>query len=263
MLVVAGPRLDNDGVDAVRRFAERTNLGVLNTWGLKGLFRWDSPYHLGTAGLQERDFELGGVLDAATVLGVGLDPDESPPELLGNLVEVSPDELDEWAERLGWAERAPAPTRLYTELAAALQPLYASDAAPLAPARAVVTIAALLPSGELVTADPGLAGLWVARTFTTTVLGSVRVPADKTVRWYDVDGPRLAVTVAPLDREPDGDTVVVVWHDDGRATASPEEHRAALGRALARGGPHVVDVAVDLSLTQVLLDVAGPVRAWR
>jgi thiamine pyrophosphate-dependent acetolactate synthase large subunit-like protein len=253
--------LDDDGVAAVRRFAARTNLGVLNTWGLKGLFRWDSPHHLGTAGLQERDFELAGVLQADVVLGVGLDHDESPPELLGNLTEIDVDELDGWAERLGRAVDDPARPPLYTELAAALQPLYASTSVPLSPARAVAELAAVRPDGAIVAADPGPAGLWVARTFTTTELGSVRVPARPGDRWFDVDGPRIAVTVAPVDRDPVGDTVLVVW--GAGDVASVEVHRAQLSAALAANGPQVVEVPVDLSLTRVLVDVAGPVRAWQ
>ena len=34
---------------------------VINTWGAKGVFRWDSELHGGTAGLQARDFELARV----------------------------------------------------------------------------------------------------------------------------------------------------------------------------------------------------------
>lgn len=259
-LVVAGPRLGDDGIEAVRRFAERTNLGVLNTWGLKGLFRWDSPYHLGTAGLQARDFELAGVLDADVVLGVGLDHDESPPALLGKLEEIDVAALDEWAKRLGRADDPPARPPLYTELAAALQPLYASEAVPLTPARAVATLATVRPEGAVVAADPGPAGFWVARTFTTTELRSVRVPASRDARWFDVDGARLAVTLAPVDREPVGDCVLVVW--GGSSPVSAADHERELRAALTAGGPHVVEVAVDLSCTQVLVDIAGPIRAW-
>jgi len=260
-VVVAGPRLDDEGVEAVRRFAEQTNLGVLNTWGLKGLFRWDSPYHLGTAGLQERDFELAGVLDAEVVLGIGLDYDESPPDLLGSLVEVTVDELDRWAARLGPRLEDPARPRLYSELSAALQPLYASDAVPLSPARAVADVAALRPDGAVVTADPGPAGLWIARAFATTELRSVRVPAQRGARWFEVDDARIAVTVGPVDHEPEGDVVLIVW--GAGELASVEEHTDRLRAALDRNGPQIVEVPVDLSLTKVLIDIAGPVRAWQ
>ena len=240
ILVVAGPGAA-PWVDDIRRFAERTNVGVVNTWGLKGLFRWDSPYHLGTAGLQERDFELAGVDDAEVVLGIGLDADESPRALLGNLVEIGADELDAWADRLGHADSPPARPRLYTELAAAVQPLYADDGVPRNPARAARDLAAALPPGGLVVADPGPAGLWVARTFPTTELGSVYVPSrrgpgqavERALEAARAGRPTVLVTLdPPNDLDDDVDLVVAVWD------------------------------TVDFSSTKVLVDVAGPVRAW-
>ena len=73
------------------------------------------------------------------------------------------------------ASRAAA--RSYEQLAAALQPLYASAAVPLSPARAAADLGATRPDGALVLADPGPAGLWVARALPTTELGSVVVPS--------------------------------------------------------------------------------------
>ncbi|HXY93909.1 MAG TPA: thiamine pyrophosphate-binding protein, partial [Acidimicrobiia bacterium] len=58
-LVLAGSGVIRAGaVDALRTLAEETGLGVLNVFTAKGLFRWDSPFHLGTAGLQLHDFAL-------------------------------------------------------------------------------------------------------------------------------------------------------------------------------------------------------------
>jgi len=104
---VVGPGVVPDHVDAVRRFAADTGLGVLNTYGVKGLFRWDDPAHLGTIGLQERDVELAGVLDADLVLGVGLDDRELGPGDLGPKAQVvDPADLPAWAQRLGRADEA-------------------------------------------------------------------------------------------------------------------------------------------------------------
>jgi hypothetical protein len=263
----------------VRRFAERTNLGVVNTWGLKGLFRWDSPFHLGTAGLQERDFELAGIGDADIVLGIGLDFDESPRELLGPLVEVDAGELDSWAERLGRAPEPPARPSLYSDLAAVVQPLYALDEVPLNPARAAGDLAGALPAGGLVAADPGPAGLWVARTFPTTDLGSVVVPARVTPAaavTIAADAvangrPAVAVTTAPIDehtaaaiddaRAKGTNLVLEVWGGDG-PLSSPAQRIEQMAAAIAAGGVHVLDVPVDFSFTRVLVEVAGSVRAW-
>ncbi len=263
----------------VRGFARRTNLGVLNTWGLKGLFEWDSPFHLGTAGLQERDFELAGVHEVDEVVGVDLDEAESPRALLGNLTEVTSHDLDRLAGRVGRAAAAPPRSRLYTELAAVVGPLYADERAPLNPARASADLAAALPSGGLVVADPGPAGLWVARTFPTTELGSVLVPARRSpaaaVTFGAVgarDGrPTIAVTTDPVDgptaaaiegARADGLAMVVaVWGTDA-PPLSPADHVNALRAALVEPGVTVVPVAVDFGPTRLLVDVAGPVRAW-
>ena len=61
-------------VDGVRALAERLGVAAVNTWGAKGVFRWDSPFHGGTAGLQARDFELAGLGEIDLLVTSGLDP---------------------------------------------------------------------------------------------------------------------------------------------------------------------------------------------
>ena len=41
-----------------------TGAPVVNTWGAKGVLRWDDPHHAGTAGLQADDFDLAGLADS-------------------------------------------------------------------------------------------------------------------------------------------------------------------------------------------------------
>src|SRR5207244_8306725 len=78
-LVLAGPGVVRaNQVAALQAFAAQAGVGVVNTWGAKGVFPWNSPHHYGTAGLQARDFELAGFDDAQLVIAVGLDPDEAP-----------------------------------------------------------------------------------------------------------------------------------------------------------------------------------------
>jgi len=279
---VVGPGVVPDHVDAVRRFAADTGLGVLNTYGVKGLFRWDDPAHLGTIGLQERDVELAGVLDADLVLGVGLDDRELGPGDLGPKAQVvDPGDLPAWAQRLGRADEAPRPGRLYTELRSALLPLYESEAVPLTPAAAAADVAEVLPDGGVVCADPGPVGLWIARALpTTTPLGSVVVPpvagrghAPAAALAAAAAGrPVLLCTHHPASGEVRAaveraaangwQLAVEVWGDDDSPVASRAERRDRLAAALAGGGQHLLGVPVDLSLTRVLVEVAGPVSAW-
>lgn len=261
----------------MRRFAAATGVGVLNTFGAKGLFRWDDPAHLGTIGLQERDVELAGVLDADVVLAVGLDDRELGPADLGPRVSVvEPSALESWVERV-----VPAPPgRLYGELRAALLPLYGDESVPLTPAAAAADLAEALPVGGLVCADPGPVGLWVARALPTTVLGSVHVPP------VAGRGPAIAAALeaastgrsvvlathhpasgevrAGLERATANHwpLVVEVWGDDSLPLSSRAARRDRLAAAFADGGQHLHPVPVDLSLTKVLVDVAGPVSAW-
>ena len=111
---------------------------------------------------------------------------------------------------------------LYEQLSAALQPLYASATVPLSPARAAADLGAHAGLGRLVLADPGPAGLWVARAFPTTELGSVVVPA------LPVGGFALAGAHRGVVGRPSGGR-------RGRRPRRPSHGRAARsGRALGR-----------------------------
>jgi hypothetical protein len=223
-------------LEGLHALAEQVGVAVINTWGAKGVFRWDSPYHGGTAGLQALDFDLAGLADVDVLLTSGLDPLEvtsrpweaRPVEVL----DLAPADLAgfDWGEPPADLAR-PA---LYSELAAVVGPMYDDPATPPARLRA---IAAASPEGALVVAPPGLVGYWVARTWSTTEPGSVVVPASPdpaVAQRVAVDAaaggrPVTYVTDAPIDL-PGVD--VVVWTD-------------------------------DLAIPRALLDVAGPLAAWR
>jgi thiamine pyrophosphate-dependent acetolactate synthase large subunit-like protein len=162
-------------VDGLHAFADAAGCGVVNTWGAKGVFVWDDPRHFGTAGLQARDFELAGLGDVDVLVTSGLDDDEvtsRPWEGRAEVIDIDPAELATARPTLprGTLHR-PA---LYTELAAVCGPLYRQPGS--APARAAA-LAAALPEGGVVVAEPGLVGFWIARTLPTSVPGSVVVPA--------------------------------------------------------------------------------------
>ena len=208
--VLAGPGVIRTGqLDGIRTFAAAAGLGVANTWGAKGMFAWDSPHHLGTCGLQADDFALLGFGDVDLLVGSGLDPDEAPEArwALAPRAVVAPKHLAalgrSWA---GVAVTGP-PNRLYPQLAAVVGRLSPSAQVPLSPARAVVDLRAALPPDGVIAADPGLAGLWIARTFPTTDARSIGVPATVAPGYAAaaaltarLDGrPAIAVTTAPAD----------------------------------------------------------------
>ena len=212
-VVLAGPGVVRAGaVDALRDLAAAASLGVVNTWGAKGVFDWRSDHHLGTAGLQERDFELCGFDEYDLIVGVGVDPAESSRERWA----LAPSrQLDPWQLRALAADppvREPAsiePTELFGRLAAVVQPLYRSGDFPLSPGRVVAEVAAAVAEGGFVAADPGRTGLWMARAFPTSELGSVLVPATVAagvataaalvVKLRQPDRRVVAMTTAPLD----------------------------------------------------------------
>jgi hypothetical protein len=283
LVVLVGPELVRaDCIEELRAFAAAGNLPVANTWGAKGVFAWDSPHHMGTCGLQARDFELLGFAGYDAIVATGIDPLESPPDrfALAPLVEVDPSALAPLAERVTPTPGAIAPSDLYQRLAKVAQPGYVDDRVPLHPARAVADLRAALPPTGIVAADPGPAGLWVARTFPTTDAGTVVVPATVTPGIAAVlaltaavrGRPAVAVTTAPLD----GPTravldlaarlparfVVEAWGPEGGTFGSVAEHLERLRSALRQPGATTLEVPVDLSPTAELVDAAGPVIAW-
>lgn len=283
VVVLVGPGLVRAGAIAgLRAFATSAGVGVANTWGAKGVFPWDSRHHMGTAGLQERDFELLGFADAGAVVASGIDPDESAPEhfALAPVVPVTPHRLTaDLAAELTPSDDGIPPNRLYERLAAVAQPGYVADKVPLHPARAVADLRAALPPDGVVAAAPGLAGLWVARTFPTTAPESVVVPA--TVAPGVAAGialaaalrnrPAVAVVTDPIDDATAAITalaaglglslVVSVW-SPARDLPHVDAHATDLAAAFAAPGVTEVRVPVDTGDTALLIDAAGPVVAW-
>jgi thiamine pyrophosphate-dependent acetolactate synthase large subunit-like protein len=286
VVVLAGPGVIDDGaIDGLRSFAAAGSLGVANTWGAKGVFAWDSPHHLGTCGLQAHDFELLGFADADLIVTTGISDDESPRErfALAPVVDVAPSSLAERAGEFVAAGDA-LPNELYPKLAAVAQPGYTEEKIPLHPARAVADLGAALPAGGLVTAEPGVAGLWVARTFPTPALdpgeprrvlvpgrGEPGIASRRALEAARQGRPAIAVADAPLDgavssvfdeaARNDVPLVLVVWEPDAELGGAAD-HLALLKAALAGGGPSVIEVPVAIEDTTRLVAAAGAVMAW-
>ena len=223
-------------LDGLHAAAARIGVAVVNTWGAKGVFRWDDPFHGGTAGLQARDFVLAGLGEVDVLVTSGLDPSEvtsSPWEGRAEVVDVDPADLAGLAASWPHAAAQPVRPRLYTELAAVVGPMYADASTPPARIRAM---SEQLPDGGVVLAPPGLVGFWVARTWPTIVPGSVVVPSTTEPGLTERMAAQAAASGRPTtlltDTPTEADGVeVVVWDD-------------------------------DLTIPQPLLDVAGPVVAW-
>src|SRR2546430_3205547 len=163
IVVLAGPGVVGTGsIDGLRAFAAAANVPVANTWGAKGVLPWDSPHHMGTCGLQARDFELLDLASYDAIVATGTTLAESPPErfALAPVVEIPPSELVRLAEVVVPAAEPMPTTKLYERLSAIAQPGYVDDRVPLHPARAVADLRATLSGSGVITADPGLAGLW-------------------------------------------------------------------------------------------------------
>ena len=257
----------DDAVTALADFAKSTGLGVLNTFTAKGLFRWDSPFHLGTGCLQERDLALAGAGPDSAVLVVGVDTAECVPALLtaagvdpslAAWRSLAPADLAASAARIraswGGPPQPPPQPELFSVLWDVAQPLYKLEGSPLNPARASSDVAAALGPQGIVCAEPGRAGWWVARTVPTTRLGSVNVPATGgpgtavanalalAGRWMPavavVDGPLsdAAAELIEQGRSRGLGFVVEVWGDAGEpldAEAHQTSYRSRAGGAAA------------------------------
>jgi hypothetical protein len=285
--VLAGPGVVRESaVPAIHDLAVKGNLGVLNTWGAKGIFDWRSRHHLATVGLQEHDFVLGGLGEVALIISTGLDPLESPQSRwqLAPSVDVPPHMLGPLAEqcpsRAGEIEIPP----LRSRLAAVTQRGWARERGPLPPTRVTMHYAACLAQGALVAADAGVAGFWVARTLGTTRLGGVIVPSSPipgfaaacvaVSQLRQPNRPALAV----VDRSDEAQITAVVdaarswgidipmeeWNSEG-TRLNAEDHRVRLQRLMS-GDASIIgpsqSLATDQGQLAEMVDAAGPVVAW-
>ncbi len=283
-LVFVGPGVVRRGhVEALRRVADVSGLGVSNTWGAKGVFVWDSPHHLGTVALQARDFELGGFAEADVIVAVGLDHDEAPTDrwaMGADIITVPPEQLDGLAGRWRRPRVEPVPPPLMSRLSAVCMPAYGRTEVPLHPCRLIADTKASLATGDRVAADPGGAvGFWVARAFPTSELGSVVVPATverglavaAAIAAAGRPSPQRVIAIVdqanPIEGELidvatrlDVDVAVVAWGPDGEIDSVDELAPALAG--LRAGGVRILRVPVDLDRLADLEAVAGPIAAW-
>jgi hypothetical protein len=290
LLAVVGPGVvRQSALDGLRSFTRAAGAPVLATWGAAGVERWDSPWHVGVGGLQVRDLELAGVTEADVVVASGLDPDELSPKAFGSVPvqEVPPRQLAALCTR--WSTTAAPPDvggagarpSLRDALAGVLVPGYESEAVPLHPARAALHLSGALPDRGVAVVDPGAAGLWVARSFPTSVPGALCVPATAepgfaatsaaaalegrpALAVTDAEGADHPVTGAVLDlaRALGIGLALQVWRADGPPLTAGDHAELCGRRATATpAGVEVDEVGVDTDPSP-LVEVAGAVVAW-
>ncbi len=284
-VVLAGPGVIANGAQAsLTALAVGASAGVLNTWGAKGVFNWQSRHHVATVGLQERDFELGGLADTDLIVATGIDVDEAPEERwrIAPAVVVDPASLGPLAEGVHRPYRALHQTALRAKLAAVTQDGWSRRSAPLAPSLLTLQYSQVLGNGGLVAADAGLAGYWVARTFSTTQLGATFVPARERA------GLAIASVIvarrqcpwrpalAALDGSTEGGQTealletaarlgiglgVEVWDPEGPGL-SADEHRERLRRLAFSPEQEVQRIRTDPSQLDRMVEAAGSIIAW-
>ena len=254
IVILAGPEAMNEPW-ALHSLAVHLGAPVANTWGAKGIYPWDDPHHMGTCGLQRDDFSLLGFANFDLIVAIGVDSMESPAERFA-LAETIPLGVDRVVFERIRSQSVPRPFRpepneLYAQMAAIAQPGYVDDSFPRHPARAVMDLKQSLGPATRVTAQPGVAGLWVARSFPTDRMGSVIVPA--------IDRPGVGAAVGLVSALQGTETVCVIQ--------GPVDERTRMIVAAARdqGLPLRLEVwgdDVDWSRTDDLIAAAGPVVAW-
>jgi hypothetical protein len=287
VVILAGPSVVHQGaVPGLHDLAVAGGLGVLNTWGAKGVFHWRSRHHLATVGLQADDFQLSGLAEVDLIIATGLDPAESPEAAwrLAPALSVPPAALAPVAERWIGGPGVPAVPLLRTRLADVTQRGWGDPAVPMPPSRVTLHYAECLAEGALIAADAGLAGFWVARTLGTPRLGAVIVPstarpgfAAACIAVARLRRPSQAA-LAVVDGPPDPATVAVVaaaaalgvpvpleaWGPDGDRLDA-ESHRARLRRMVLGGidpDVGVATLATDSHQMTEMIEAAGAVVAW-
>jgi hypothetical protein len=285
-MMLIGPHVVRSrAVPGLHALATGANLGVLNTWGAKGVFDWRSPHHLATAGLQSDDFELAGLPEADLIITCGVDPCETVPgwhrpELA--VVDVGPGTLSPLASRWRRPAGEIAFPRLRTDLAGATQRAWEKISAPISPAVATRLLGERIGHDGLITSSPGICGYWIARTLPTQSLGTVFVPG------VEDRASGLIAAIIAVFSDPDR-KVISVWegHPGDEELCELVDIARSLGVRFSiecwhREGPHLtaeqyrsrLDTLVNVSTIRIVefkvmdgaldqfVEVAGPISAW-
>jgi len=190
-VVLAGNGVARVGAaPALREFARATGIGVAETFMGKGLLDYEDPRHMGTVGLQSRDYTLAGFEDADVVITVGYDLVEHDPkhwnprrdkkiicidtvspevdesymtevDLIGDMYHV----LTRLAEECRDAPHPVEESRLNDIIHGRFEAMRDDDSFPVHPPRALWEIRQVLGREDMLISDVGMHKLWIARMF--------------------------------------------------------------------------------------------------
>jgi acetolactate synthase I/II/III large subunit len=175
---------------ALREFARATGISVAETFMGKGLLDYRDPHHLGTVGLQSRDYALAGFEEADVVITVGFDLVEHAPknwnpardktivcidtvtpevdehymtevDLIGDLYHI----LSRLAEECREVPHSAQPSRLNEIILGRFEAARDDEHFPMQPPRALWEIRQALGREDILISDVGLHKLWIARMF--------------------------------------------------------------------------------------------------
>jgi hypothetical protein len=262
--------------------ANAIGAGIVCTPSAETVVPADHPRMLGVVGLQARDAELTGLADAELVIAAAVDPSETVAlSDTTQVLDVEPWHLPLMASH--WESGSSTPE--WSPLRTALERLLDTErrAGAAEPWRALDVMSSHLPPGAVVAAEPGIAGLWLARGLPFATLAADptaalrRLVPTRPAKGFAAAAAFVAAlggrpAVALLDDVPVDDVteeilrlaegldlpvVALTWTADATTGADLDDLPVLL-----RGGQGRGRVTVDLDRTDDLLALAGPVTAW-
>ncbi|HEV7918898.1 MAG TPA: acetolactate synthase large subunit [Solirubrobacterales bacterium] len=190
-IVLAGNGvIRSNATQALREFANTTNIGVATSFMAKGVLDYEDPLALGSVGLQAGDYAMAGFDDADLVIAVGYDLVEHSPkhwnptrdkkiividtkaaeidqyfmheiELVGDIYHI----LNILAEECRETSFPGGSQRLNDVVMGRFEAAKNDDSFPAQPPRALWEIRQVLGRHDILISDVGLHKLWIGRMF--------------------------------------------------------------------------------------------------
>jgi acetolactate synthase I/II/III large subunit len=232
--------------EALRAFAQRTGIGVAETFMGKGVVGFERDVALGAVGLQAGDYEVAGFGDADVVIAVGYDLVEHAPEhwnphqdkrivcidslpaetdahfipdveLVGDL-SVS---LARLTEACGHLDQQTESSPLCRAALGGLAHAASDDAFPMRPPRLLYELRNALGADDILVSDVGLHKLWIGRMYPAHEPNTVLIANGLAGMGFAVPGAIAAKLARP-------DAKVVAVSGDGGFVMNCQELETAM-----------------------------------